>query len=174
MKKPVVGHWQLVIGASLVILVWSFKHFPPVEMHPHLASQPLATTLPPGVPCSFMPFEITTTRFFAAAHALRFPDKSVEPIHGHNWRVKVTVSAPRLDALGCVMDFHELERQVDAIIAPLHNRHLNELPPFDGELNPSTENVAYHVAVKLALAEPVMLVSVEVWETDTNSAVYRP
>ena len=121
-----------------------------------------------------MPFEITTTRFFAAAHALRFPDGSIEPIHGHNWRVKVTVTTPRLNAVGCVMDFHVLERQVDDIICPLHNRHLNELPPFDVELNPSTENVAYHVATNLTLPDPVTLVSVEVWETDTNSAVYRP
>lgn len=121
-----------------------------------------------------MPFEIATLRQFAAAHALRFPDGSIEPLHGHNWRVRVTVAAPRLDALGCVMDFHELERLVDAIITPLHNRHLNELSPFAEELNPSTENVAYHIARSLALADPVQLLSVEVWETDTNSAVYRP
>ena len=120
-----------------------------------------------------MPFEIATVRQFAAAHALRFPDGSIEPLHGHNWRVKVTVAASRLDALGCVMDFHELERQVDAVVMPMHNRHLNELQPFVAELTPSTENVAYHVARSLVLAEPVRLVSVEVWETDTNSAVYR-
>src|SRR4051812_27370017 len=37
-----------------------------------------------------MPFEITTTRTFSAAHQLRLPDGSIEPLHGHNWRVKVT------------------------------------------------------------------------------------
>ena len=121
-----------------------------------------------------MPFEITTTRFFSAGHALRFPDGSIEPLHGHNWRVKVTVAATRLDANGCVMDFHELERRVDAIVTPMHNRHLNELVPFVEELNPSTENVAYHVARSLVLSDGLRLVAVEVWETDTNSAVYRP
>jgi 6-pyruvoyltetrahydropterin/6-carboxytetrahydropterin synthase len=122
-----------------------------------------------------MPFEITTTRSFAAAHALRFPDGSIEPVHGHNWRVKVTISADRLDAIGTVMDFHQLEPRVDAIVGRFHNRHLNELPPFDEELNPSTENVAYHVARSLTgLPAEVRLVSVEVWETDTNSAVFRP
>lgn len=120
-----------------------------------------------------MPFEITTTRTFAAAHQLRLPDGSIEPLHGHNWRVKVTVSANTLDALGTVMDFHELEPLVDAILSPLHNRHLNEVEPFVAELNPSAENVAYHVARSLGLPARVRLERVEVWETDENSAVYK-
>ena len=120
-----------------------------------------------------MTFEITTTRRFAAAHALRLYDGSLEPVHGHNWRVKVTVAAPRLDPIGVVMDFHELERLVDAIVMPFHNRHLNELPPFDAELNPSAENVAVLVGRSLRLPDAVRLISVEVWETDENSAVYR-
>ena len=77
-----------------------------------------------------MPFEITTTRAFSAAHQLRLYDGSLEPLHGHNWRVQVTVSPSKLDAIGVVMDFHELERLVDAIVGPMHNRHLNELEPF--------------------------------------------
>jgi 6-pyruvoyltetrahydropterin/6-carboxytetrahydropterin synthase len=120
-----------------------------------------------------MPFEITTTRTFAAAHQLRLPDGSIEPLHGHNWRVKVTVSSAKLDALGTVMDFHELERLVDAITVPMHNRHLNELPPFDRELNPSAENVAFHIVRSLRLPADVRLERVEVWETDENSAVYK-
>ncbi len=121
-----------------------------------------------------MPFEITTTRSFSAAHQLRLYDGSLEPLHGHNWRVKVTAAAPRLDAIGVVMDFHALERLVDEVVAPMHNRHLNELEPFAAELNPSAENVALHVGRSLRLTNNVRLVSVEVWETDTNSAVYRP
>jgi 6-pyruvoyltetrahydropterin/6-carboxytetrahydropterin synthase len=123
---------------------------------------------------SAMPFDISTTRRFAAAHALRLYDGSLEPVHGHNWRVRVTVSAPKLDAIGVVMDFHELERLVDAIVMPWHNRHLNEMPPFDQDLNPSAENVAFHVGRALELPAGVRLTSVEAWETDENSAVYRP
>ena len=121
-------------------------------------------------------FEITTTRGFSAAHQLRLYDGSLEPVHGHNWRVKVTVAAGKLDAIGVVMDFHELERLVDAVITPMHNRHLNEVAPFVSELNPSAENVALHVGRSLAPRLPagVRLVSIEVWETDENSAVYRP
>ena len=121
-----------------------------------------------------MTFEISTTRTFSAAHALRLYDGSMEPLHGHNWRVKVTVSAARLDSIGVVMDFHELERLVDVITTRWHNRNLNELPPFDGEMNPSAENVAVHVGRSLALPNAARLLSVEVWETDTNCATYRP
>ena len=115
-----------------------------------------------------MPFEIATVRRFAAAHALRLYDGSMEPVHGHNWRVRVRVAADRLDPIGVVMDFHELERLVDQIVGPWHNRHLNECPPFSTELNPSAENVAYHVGRTLALPAGVRLLGVQVWETEEN------
>jgi 6-pyruvoyltetrahydropterin/6-carboxytetrahydropterin synthase len=124
-----------------------------------------------------MPFEISTTARFSAAHALRLYDGSLEPVHGHNWRVRVAVSAGQLDAIGVVMDFHELERRLAAVLAPLHNRHLNELPAFDptrGGLNPTAEQVALHIAKTLDLPAGVGLQSVAVWETDENRAVYQP
>ena len=126
-----------------------------------------------------MPFEITSTRHFAAAHQLRLYDGSLEPLHGHNWRVLVRVAADLLDSIGVVMDFHELERVVDEVVRPMHNRHLNDLDAFaekTGGLNPSTENVALHVGRFVAgrLPKNVRLVDVEVWETPENSAVYRP
>jgi 6-pyruvoyltetrahydropterin/6-carboxytetrahydropterin synthase len=120
-----------------------------------------------------MPFQITTTREFAAAHQLRLYDRSLEPLHGHNWRVKVSVSAAKLDGMGVVMDFHELERRLWKVIEPMHNRHLNELPAFKAT-NPSAENVAMHIAEAMELPMGVKMESVEVWETSENSAVYRP
>jgi 6-pyruvoyltetrahydropterin/6-carboxytetrahydropterin synthase len=120
-----------------------------------------------------MPFEITTTRHFAAAHQLVLYDGSLEPLHGHNWVVKIMVGSSKLDSIGTVMDFHELERRADAVIVPMHNRHLNELEPFK-KSNPSTENVAQHIANAIRLPETVRLLAVEVWETPENSAVYRP
>jgi 6-pyruvoyltetrahydropterin/6-carboxytetrahydropterin synthase len=119
-----------------------------------------------------MAFEITTTRCFSAAHQLKLYDGTLEPLHGHNWKVKITVGAPKLDAIGVVMDFHELERRADQLLAPLHNRHLNQTPAF-ADLNPSAENVALYLARELSLPEGIQLVSLEVWETDGNSAVYR-
>lgn len=118
-----------------------------------------------------MPFQITTTRHFSAAHQLRLYDGSLEPLHGHNWKVKVTVSAAKLDEIGVVMDFHELERRVNEIVEPMHNRNLNELAAFKSA-NPSAENVASHIAKELQLPNGVRLRFVEVWETQENSALF--
>lgn len=120
-----------------------------------------------------MRFEITTTCQFAAAHQLRLYDGSLEPLHGHNWRVRVCVAAEQLDRIGLVMDFHVLDRRVQAIIGPMNNHHLNELPAFAAR-NPSAENVALHIAESLRLPSGVQLVAIEVWETPENSAIYRP
>jgi 6-pyruvoyltetrahydropterin/6-carboxytetrahydropterin synthase len=118
-----------------------------------------------------MPFEIRTVRSFSAAHQLRLYDGSLESLHGHNWRVEVTIEAAKLDSIGVVMDFHELERLVDQIIGPMHNKHLNELPPF-AEMNPSAENVALHIARSLQLPSALTLSRVQVWETPENSAAW--
>jgi len=120
-----------------------------------------------------MAFQITTTRTFSAAHQLRLYDRSLEPLHGHNWRVKVTVSAAKLDGIGVVMDFHELERRVEKVIGAMHNRNLNDLPAFKST-NPSAENVAVHLAETLDLPMGIKLEAVEVWETEENSAIWRP
>lgn len=117
-----------------------------------------------------MAFLIRCTRRFSAGHQLVLYDGSLEPIHGHNWRVTVTVAADRLDSMGVVMDFHELERLLDAIIQPMHNRHLNELSMFMS-VNPSAENVAVHIGRALKLPPDISLRRVEVWETDDCSAV---
>jgi 6-pyruvoyltetrahydropterin/6-carboxytetrahydropterin synthase len=117
-------------------------------------------------------FEISIRREFSASHQLRLSDGMLEPLHGHNWAVKVTAGADALDSIGVVMDFHELEHLLDEIVNPMHNRHLNQLPAF-AELNPSAENVALHVARKLELPKNVRLISVEVWETADCCAVYR-
>jgi 6-pyruvoyltetrahydropterin/6-carboxytetrahydropterin synthase len=119
-----------------------------------------------------MPYAITTTMAFTASHQLRLYDGSLEPLHEHVWRVKVTVAAAQLDSIGVVMDFHDLERRLQSVLDPLRGS-LNELPAFSA-LNPSAENVALHIARRLAVPDDVNLASVEVWETEENSAIYSP
>lgn len=120
-----------------------------------------------------MPFEIAATRSFSAAHQLRLYDGTLEPVHGHNWQVTVTVGARKLDSIGVVMDFHELQRLMDGVVGPMHNRHLNELEAF-ADRNPSAENVAIYFAQSLHLPEGVIVLSVQVWETPDCSAIFRP
>lgn len=119
-------------------------------------------------------FELTVERDFSAAHAVRIGDH-VEPIHGHNWRVRATVRGDRLDANELLIDFHQLERWLDEIVRPFHDRALNKVAPFD-TVNPTAERVVEHIADALArrLPERVTLSSVSVTEAPGCTATYRP
>lgn len=119
-----------------------------------------------------MRFEISATMSFSASHQIRLYDGSIEPLHGHNWQVKVVVGSEQLDSISVVMDFHELERRMQKIFAGFEDHHLNQLPPFD-QLNPSAENVGLYIGQSLVLPARVTLLSVEVWETPANSALVR-
>ena len=117
-------------------------------------------------------FCITATVAFRASHQIQLYDGSLEPLHEHLWKVKVTVRAAELDRIGVVMDFHELERRLRDVTGALDGRRLNDLAAF-ATMNPSAENVALHIAREVSLPDNVRLESVEVWETAENSAVYR-
>ena len=101
-------------------------------------------------------YEITIQRTFSAAHALQLPDATLEPLHGHDWRLSVTVASDKLDKMGTVMDFHLLERMLNVVVDPWHNANLNEVDPFMESdrlvINPSAERVAEVVAVRLSAA----------------------
>jgi len=120
-------------------------------------------------------YEVTVSGWFAAAHQLRLPGGAVEPLHGHNWRVAVTLRGPRLNDIEVLVDFVEMRRRLDGLLAGLHDRNLNELPPF-AQRNPSAENVARHIAETFALPLPagVRLARVEVEEAPGCVARYLP
>ncbi|MBI5864593.1 MAG: 6-carboxytetrahydropterin synthase, partial [Planctomycetes bacterium] len=62
-------------------------------------------------------YEITITGWFAAAHQLRLPDGTLEPLHGHNWRVTATWRGARLDSMGILVDFTKVKPRLDALLA---------------------------------------------------------
>ena len=86
---------------------------------------------------------------FAAAHAIILMGER-ERLHGHNWRVVVSVAGDRLDGEELLCDFHAVERMLGAIVAPFRDGNLNDTPPFD-RINPTAEAVARHVAERLSL-----------------------
>jgi len=111
---------------------------------------------------------------FSAAHFLRNYKGKCENLHGHNWKVEVTVSSETLDDTGMVIDFTILKQKTITIIEQLDHSHLNEIPPFV-KINPSSENIAAYIfnLLKEALKDtPVLLTKVSVWESDTSRATY--
>ena len=119
-------------------------------------------------------FEVTVSSWFSAAHQLRLLDGSIEPLHGHNWHVRVTCAGHRLDALGVLVDFTKLKPALDAVLAEMHDRNLNNLHAFR-DRNPSAENVAVVIHERLQPVCPpgVVLSCVEVEEAPGCVARYR-
>ena len=122
-------------------------------------------------------FEISVEQTFAAGHALRNYKGKCENVHGHNYRVRVTIEGEQLDSTGLLVDFLDVKRLMGGAIEYLDHRFINDLDPFD-KINPSAENIAKYFYDRLhnglKNSPPVRISEIRVWETDTSSAVYRP
>ncbi|MEA3401401.1 MAG: 6-carboxytetrahydropterin synthase QueD [Armatimonadota bacterium] len=119
-------------------------------------------------------YELTVEREFSAAHQMRGHPGACARLHGHNYRVLVSVEGEQLDDAGMLVDFAELKRIADEVLKGLDHRCLNDLPPFD-EINPSSENVARYIFERVAyrLAGDVRVSRVTVYESPTSSVTYR-
>ncbi len=119
-------------------------------------------------------YELTVQRSFSAAHHLRDYDGPCARMHGHNYRVEITVAGPQPLQNGMLLDFGELKALCDEVLDELDHRCLNELPEF-AEQNVTSENLAAHiyrqVAAKLNFAG-VSMARVRLWEGDTSSVTY--
>jgi 6-pyruvoyltetrahydropterin/6-carboxytetrahydropterin synthase len=119
-------------------------------------------------------YELMIETQFSAAHQLRGYRGKCENLHGHNWRVQVTVSSENLNDIGLAIDFHELKELTVEVLKNLDHSFLNDVFPFT-ELNPSSENIAkwvYETLRKRISEKDVSLSSVTVWESDSASATY--
>jgi 6-pyruvoyltetrahydropterin/6-carboxytetrahydropterin synthase len=121
-------------------------------------------------------FEVSVDLSFSAGHALRGYKGKCENVHGHNYRVRVTVAGKQLNSIGLLVDFAEVRSAIRTLVDQLDHRFLNDLPPFN-QTNPSAENIAKYFSDEI---EPKFrdrechLKSVTVWETDQSFATYRP
>lgn len=120
-------------------------------------------------------YELTVEDTFAAAHNLREYEGECEKLHGHNWRVRVCLSAGGLDDLGMVADFRDVKAALGEVLAALDHEYLNEVAPFDA-VNPTTENLCRYIAEQLQgrLPSRVSVRRVTCWESAKCSASYTP
>ena len=72
-------------------------------------------------------FEVTVEQTFAAGHALRNYHGKSEDVHGHNYRVRVTVEGQQLDSTGLLVDFLEVNRLITGAVGYLDHRFINDL-----------------------------------------------
>ena len=108
---------------------------------------------------------------FEAAHRLpNVPtDHKCARLHGHSYRVRVTVEGPVDPQAGWVMDFADVKAACGPVHDALDHRYLNEI---EGLENPTAEEIARWIWRRLKPRLPP-LAEIEVAETCTAGCVYR-
>jgi 6-pyruvoyltetrahydropterin/6-carboxytetrahydropterin synthase len=108
---------------------------------------------------------------FEAAHLLpNVPEgHKCRRLHGHSFRVRVTVRGEVDPELGWVMDFADLKRAWAPLDEALDHRYLNDI---EGLENPTSERLAQWIWRRLAPVLPGLL-AIEVRETCTSGCLYR-
>ena len=118
-----------------------------------------------------MPYELTKTFRFEAAHSLpNAPEgHKCRRIHGHNYRVDIHVTGQADPKTGWVMDFGEIKKIVQPVLDELDHQYLNDL---SGLANCTAERIAEYIYQRVAPAL-LGLSAVTVWESDTSRCIYR-
>ena len=114
--------------------------------------------------------EITTETTFDAAHALRNYEGPCENLHGHTFRVQLSIKGEKLNDIGFLADFKILKKILEDAAGEYDHKYLNDLEPFT-KINPSSENIAkvFYGKIKQKLPQISKIV---VWESQNSSAGY--
>ncbi|MFV1956381.1 MAG: 6-pyruvoyl tetrahydropterin synthase family protein [bacterium] len=121
-----------------------------------------------------MKYNLLVRGVFSAAHRLMGSGGKCENMHGHNFRVELTVGGNDLGDTGMLIDFSDLTETLARILEDLDHSDLNTLEPFRDK-SPSSESIAEYIfgRAELDLAgSGAEVLSVTVAESDTASATY--
>ena len=119
-------------------------------------------------------YEVTIIKSFSSAHLLAQIGGKCEELHGHNFKVEVTVSAPDLKEMGLLIDFRVVKKWLSEILDQMDHKHLNELPFFSG-INPSAENIAKYIYDEMELkvkTSGVNVARIKIWESENAAVTY--
>ena len=108
---------------------------------------------------------------FESAHRLPNtpPTHKCHRLHGHSFRVKLSVSGAPGAQTGWIMDFADLKTAWQPLHDILDHNYLNEI---EGLENPTSEVLSVWIWEKLRPTLPE-LSAVEVMETCTSGCIYR-
>ena len=113
-------------------------------------------------------FHLKTISTFSAAHSVTLPSGAKEPVHGHNWRLEVSLASPALDCCGMVEDFEKIKKIVgETVLEKLDHSCLNDLMDL-----PTCENIAKWIFGELK--KKIDLESVTLWESQDCGVTYSP
>ena len=121
-----------------------------------------------------MGYQVEVTDSFAAAHQLRGYQGKCENLHGHNWKVSVTLFVKQVNKIGMAIDFAEVKRILSAILQEMDHTFLNQHPHFQKN-NPTSENIARYIFDQFSSHlrdKKVKVAGVSVWESENCRAIY--
>mgnify|MGYP001766692347 CR=1 FL=1 len=121
-------------------------------------------------------YEVTIIKSFSAAHLLADIGGKCEALHGHNFKVEITVAAGQLNHIGILVDFRLLKKMLGDVLEALDHKHINTLTDFAG-INPSAENIAKYIFEKMdtrVKTAGVNMVRVKIWESENAAVTYLP
>lgn len=109
--------------------------------------------------------------FIAAGRQLTgvAPEHPCARVHGHTFRVRLTVSGPVDPTTGFVIDFADVQRAFAPVHDALDHRFLNDIAGLE---NPTSEHLAAWIWKRLRPALP-RLSAIEITESGASGVVYR-
>jgi 6-pyruvoyltetrahydropterin/6-carboxytetrahydropterin synthase len=121
-----------------------------------------------------VPYRVTVSAHFEAAHNLVDYPGGPEPLHGHSYRVEAVLESEDLEQHDVAVDFVAANKALDAIAKEFDYKYINEHPAFAGR-NTSAENLAHYFAERLepwGAAAGARVTEVTVWEGPKNRATF--
>ncbi len=118
-----------------------------------------------------MDVELIREYRFEAAHRLPHvpAGHKCARLHGHSFKIELTVAGPVDEATGWLIDFGVLDEHVQPLLDRLDHHYLNEIPGLE---NPTSELLARWLWHEIAPRIP-QLVAVTIFETCDARCVYR-
>lgn len=109
-------------------------------------------------------FQIESARFLP--HLPK--DHPCSRLHGHSFKIMLTLVGPLVPKLDWVMDYHQIAVVMKPLLTQLDHRTLNEVPGLE---NPTSEILAKWIFEKTKIQIPI-LTSVTIMETPTTECRY--
>lgn len=120
-------------------------------------------------------YKLELLHHFDAAHQLKDYIGACANLHGHSWKLKITIETQEL-VKDMVVDFKDIKKAIDE---RYDHKFINEMVNF----NPTAENISedvfelvkniYNLRGQGNLAEkPAVVITVTVWESDGASITY--
>ena len=90
-------------------------------------------------------------------------------IHGHSFKITITVTGNVDNKTGFVMDFGDIDETFNPLHSKLDHSYLNDI---EGLENPSSENVCQWIWERLAPSLPG-LSQIDIKETESTGCIYK-